>query len=112
MSWSAGEEVRNEVNRNTKERTFLLTLMNVLHIPGNRTNLFALGRWEQDGRKYSACDGILLLNTHNGTLVAQGTRIQNNLYKLNITTRQSDTHQKLDKSIILSAAEPKQTWEV
>ena len=62
-------------------KPYVLQLNNVLHVPKNRNNLLSLGRWEaQHKRKIHIDDGRLTLQTNDGTSVAQGKRLGNNLY--------------------------------
>ena len=76
-----------KVTSRCEGREHILRLENVLHIPSNRNNLLALGRWEQKGRTYTGRDGILTLHDAKGMAIAKGTRIQNNLYKMQFQPR-------------------------
>lgn len=66
----------------TRKRT--LRLENVNHIPSNKYNIFALGRWDSQGRKYKASNGELTLYNGRNDPVLKGHKISSNLYKFNI----------------------------
>jgi hypothetical protein len=61
-----------ELSSTCKGQNYILHLENVLCIPGTRNNLISLGRWDATGGNYTGGNG------------AQGTKIDNHLYKLNI----------------------------
>jgi Pol polyprotein len=44
-----------------KDRIIDLKLKDVLYVPQNKYNLFALGKWDSDGRIYQGCDNKLTL---------------------------------------------------
>ena len=67
---------------------YTLQLENVLYIPSNRNNLISLGRWDKAGGWYTRGGGELTLITKDGTPVARGTQIANNLYKMEVAIRQ------------------------
>ena len=71
---------------------YTLLLENVLHVPGNSTNLISLGRWDRDGRRYEGCNGALTLFTKDRVSVAHGTKIANNLYKMNFKICKDQIH--------------------
>ena len=51
---------------------YILTLQDVLYIPGNKNNLISLGCWEAAGGKYTSCEGMLMLTTESGNPIAKG----------------------------------------
>ena len=53
----------------------------------NRNNLLSLGRWDNAGGSYASTNGILHLTTKSGKIVAEGKRIPNNLYKMNVDVK-------------------------
>jgi len=60
-----------------------LQLNNVLHIPSNQNNLLALGRWEDGaGCKIVFDYSEVILTTKDGTAIAKGEKLQNNLYRI------------------------------
>jgi len=63
-------------------RTYILELKNVLHVPKNKNNLISLGKWEKDKHSYNACDGTITLLTKDKKPVTRGIKISNDLYKL------------------------------
>src|ERR1700735_707137 len=67
--------------------TYVLKLEDVLYIPSNNQNLISLGRWDKAGGHYSGGDGQIKLIAKNGKAVAQGHKIQTNLYKMNLHVR-------------------------
>ena len=92
---------------------FNLLLQNVLHVPGTRNNLISLGRWDAAGGRYVGGKGKITLITQNGQQVAQGTKIDNNLYKMRLTLRNS--HSLLSESptmpLTFIGCEPVLNWE-
>jgi hypothetical protein len=70
-----------------KGQEYNLRLENVLHIPSNRNNLLALGRWEKNSQTYTGKNGILMLNDAKGKAIAKGKHIENNLYKMQFQPR-------------------------
>src|SRR6202522_3839785 len=65
---------------------YILELKNVLYIPSNRNNLISLGRWDKAAGHYAGGGGALTLITKNVISVARGTQIENNLYKMEVST--------------------------
>ena len=74
-------KVKSECNN----RTYILELKNVLHVPKNKNNLLSLGKWEREGQSYNACDSTLSLLTKDKKPVARGAKINNDLYKMTFT---------------------------
>jgi hypothetical protein len=66
---------------------YILELRDVLYIPSNRNNLIALGKWDKLGGRYAGGGGALTLITKDGTTVARGTKVENNLYKMEVAIR-------------------------
>ena len=91
-------------------RLYPLRLDNVLHIPGNRNNLLALGRWEQCGRSYECKEGILSLVNEHGKTVARGTKIKNSLYKMNLEPHER-VGIKVTPNVTFASTDNSQTWE-
>ena len=58
---------------------YILQLENVLYIPNNRNNLISLGKWDKGGRWFIGGGGVMTLITKDGTSVARGTKVGNNL---------------------------------
>ena len=65
---------------------YILRLQNVLYIPTNRNNLLSLGKWDAAGGQYIGGGGKITLKNKNGDIVAAGTKILNNLYKMKLQT--------------------------
>ena len=61
-------------------------LEDVLYISTNKHNLISPGRWDKAGGRYVGGDGKINLVTKNGKHVATGNKINDNLYKMQITT--------------------------
>lgn len=92
---------------------YVLTLGNVLYIPTNRNNLISLGRWDKAGGRYTGGGGALTLITKDGTPVAWGTQIENNLYKMKVAVcLPNASFTKKGKYIpqCFTANEPAQSW--
>jgi len=67
-----------------KGHSYILQLEDVLYVPDNRNNLLSLGRWDRDRRSYIGHNGHITLLTKNKEGVAQGTKVANNLYKMQL----------------------------
>ena len=63
---------------------YTLQLEDVFYILTNRNNLIALGKWDKAGGQYIGGGGALTLITKDGTSVAWGTKVENNLYKMKV----------------------------
>jgi len=88
---------------------YILQLKDVLYIPNNHNNLIALGKWDQQGRHFIVTGGVLTLITKDGILVVQGTKVGNNLYKMNVAIRPLKPMTATPQ--IFSASKPAQSWE-
>jgi hypothetical protein len=66
----------------------MLELQDVLYIPTNRNNLLSLGKWDKGGGQYVGGKEALTLITKDGILVVCGTKVENDLYCLNVITSQ------------------------
>jgi hypothetical protein len=67
---------------------YTLELQDVLYIPTNRNNLLSLGKWDKGGGQYVGGKGVLTLITKDGKPVVRDTKVENNLYRLNVITSQ------------------------
>ena len=68
----------------------------MLHVPKNRNNLLLLSRWEaQHKRKISIDNGRLSLRAKDGTSVAHGKRLSNNLYRITFRVTKAPSEQPL-----------------
>jgi len=88
-------------------RTYILKLKNVLHVPKNKNNLISLGKWEKDKRSYNTCNGTITLLTKDKKPVARGVKISNDLYKLTF----KHIPQMASSNYTFSTASPSQSWE-
>jgi hypothetical protein len=91
-------------------RKHTLCLENVNHIPSNKYNIFALGRWDSQGRRYQASNGELNLFDCRDVPVLKGHKIRTNIYKFQLTPYDT-LNITNDKSYTFSCKEAKQTWE-
>ena len=101
-----------ELKSSYEGHDYILELKNVLYIPTNRNNLISLGRWDKAGGQYRGGGGALILITKDGTPVARGTQIGNNLYKMNVNIREpgaKTTKEEIPQSFVIN--EPSQNWE-
>jgi hypothetical protein len=92
--------------------THSLRLQNVLHIPTNKNNLLSLGRWDMAGGEYRSKNSLLSMIIGTGKTVAIGHRVQNHLYKMQVSVRmvkgdapQSGVHKTF------ATTEPLKSWE-
>ena len=103
-----------ELNSSYGGKNYILELKNVLYIPTNRNNLISLGRWDKAGGYYTGGGGTLVLTTKNSIPVTQGTQIENNLYKMEVTLRKPDIKFKNEANpqcfVINETAQSWETW--
>ena len=93
---------------------YMLQLENVLYIPTNHNNLISLGKWDQDGRRFDGRGGVLTIITKEGVSVAQGTKVENNLYKMKVAVHKLNIMILKTTTItpqIFMTSEPTQSWE-
>jgi len=86
-----------------------LKLEDVLHVPGQKNNLISLGRWDKAGGTYLGGDNKIILITKDGKQVAEGTRLKNFLYGMNVTRRSSSM--AIESSQTFEGTENAQSWE-
>jgi len=84
-----------------------LQLENVNYIPLNKYNIFALGRWDSQGRRYEVSKGKLILFNHLDVPVLKGLKIASNIYKFKLMPINTN-----EISYTFSSQENKQTWEI
>ena len=95
-----------KIKSHCDEHEYTLQLENVLHVPGNNNNLISLGQWDCDGHQYEGLNSILMLFTKDGISVACGTKIANNLYKMNFRICKD----QISMEHTYASAKP-ETWE-
>ena len=76
-----------ELESQCEGKKYAMTLQDVLYIPSNKHNLLSLGKWTAAGGRFIGGDGTLSLISKSGKCVAQGTKMENNLYKMRFTIR-------------------------
>lgn len=76
-----------ELESQCEGKKYVVTLLDVLYMPGNKFNLFSLGRWAAAGGRFIGEDGALSLISKSGKCAAQGTKMVNNLYSMRFTIR-------------------------
>jgi hypothetical protein len=98
-------------------QTYVLQLVDVLHIPSNRNNLILLGRWDSAGGTYRSDNGILKLTINSGTVIAKGRKVHNHIYKMmvriingKLNNKQITRPQTRNLQVFLSEGSP-ETWE-
>jgi len=84
-----------------------LRLENINYIPSNKYNIFALGRWDSQGRRYEASKGELILFNRLDVPVLKGLKIASNIYKFKLTPINTN---KISYTFL--SQENKQTWEI
>ena len=87
-----------------------LHLENVNHIPSTKYNIFALGRWDNNGRKYIASGGELVLYNSQNVPVLKGSKIASNIYKFRLAS--NDANNDTKPIYVFSCNEAKQSWEI
>jgi hypothetical protein len=80
------------------EHIHILRLEDILYVPTNPHNLLSLGYWDNSGGRYQGGNGCLLLITKDRHTVAKGKKIQNNLYKMNLSIRKSKKNGAYNKN--------------
>ena len=85
----------------------ILQLENVNYIPTNKYNIFTLGRWDSQGRRYEASKGEIILFNCLDVPVLKGLKITSNIYKFKLMP--IDTNKT---NYTLLCKEVKQTWEI
>src|ERR1700676_4201279 len=86
-----------------------LKLENVLHIPGQRNNLISLGRWDKAGGTYQGGENKIILITKDGKRVAEGNRLNNFLYGMNVRVKPPTLTS--ESSQTFAGMESAQSWE-
>ena len=87
-------------------RKHTLRLENVNYIPSNKYNIFILGRWDSQGRRYEVSNGKLILFNHLDVPVLKGLKIASNIYKFKLTPINTN-----EINYTFLCQENKQTWE-
>jgi GAG-pre-integrase domain/Integrase core domain len=94
---------------------YMLELQDVLYIPTNQNNFLSLGKWDKGGGQYVGGKGVLTLITKDGKPVVHGTKVENNLYHLNVITSQPNKLLLEQVKFVpqtLFIHEPAQSWEI
>jgi hypothetical protein len=65
-------------------RKRILRLERVNYIPSNKYNIFALGRWDSQGRRYQASKGVLTLYNAQDVPILCGNKISSHIYKFHL----------------------------
>ena len=87
----------------------VLKLKDVLYIPTNKHNLFALGKWDTNGQMYQGYDGKLTLFNKDRKIIAIGTKLTQNLYKFSFKVIKQEY---ISQSIYALSSQPAQGWEI
>ena len=96
---------------NGQHYQFLLT--NVLYVPTNTHNLLSLGRWDTAGGNYHRGQGILTMCASNGDTVAVGTKLSNNLYRLqDFKVSKPETTNSINRTYAFQNNTNLATWEI
>jgi hypothetical protein len=93
--------------------TYILCLKNVLHIPGQKSNLISLGRWDEAGSCYIGGGGKITLITKDGKQITKGEKVNKNMYKMFITinTKGSSSNKYSTMPQTFLGEEPAIDWE-
>src|SRR5215471_14921111 len=100
-----------ELISNCNGKYWTLALKDVLHVPGQKNNLISLGRWDAAGGEYQGGNGKLILVSKNGEQVAQGRKLNNFLYQMQIATKKPYISSSDDGSQTFFAGSNAQDWE-
>jgi hypothetical protein len=91
--------------------SYNIRLENVLHIPDQRNNLISLGRWDSAGGRYCGGKGQITLVTKDGKRIATGTKVENHLYKMNISTKHKLSTMKPSDNLTFVGQNTPLNWE-
>ena len=75
--------------------------------------MISLGRWDKAGGDHRGGGGEIILIRKDEIPVARGTQIENNLYKMEVTTHKLNmkpTNEANSQCFIIN--EPAQSWEI
>src|SRR6202451_4477204 len=97
------------LNSNCNGVDWTLKLENILHVPGQRNNSISLGRWDKAGGTYQGGEKKIILITKNGKRVAEGNRLKNFLYGMNVRVKQPTLTS--ESSQTFAGTESAQSWE-
>jgi hypothetical protein len=103
-----------ELNSTCNGNNYILRLEDVLHVPGQRNNLISLGRWDNEGRRYIGGNGMITLVTKDGRRVAQGKKVNNNLYRMSVSVRKPTSTPSKNNTVTpktFAGNEPSLSWE-
>ena len=101
-----------QIESNFDGKKFISTLENVLYIPTNRHNLLALGRWDKSSGRIDVHHGKLSLISASGQVVAQGERMDTNLYHMDIKVlKPGKSCATSTTSFAYTSSESPQSWE-
>ena len=96
---------------NGQHYQFLLTDM--LYVPTNTHNLLSLGRWDTASSNYHGGQGILTMRASNGDTVAVGTKLSNNLYRLqDFKVSKPETTNSINRTYAFQNNTNLATWEI
>ena len=100
-----------------KGSTYILRLKDILHIPANKNNLISLRHWDNAGGTYKSDARTLKLAMKGRTVVAEGHKVHNHLYKMQVKAHEHvkgkhETHPAQYRYQMFLSEEPMQSWEV
>jgi hypothetical protein len=87
-----------------------LKLENVLHVPGQKNNLISLGRWDTAGGSYQGEENKIILITKDGKRVAEGKRLNNFLYGMNVRVKSPTLTSETQTFVCTDSAQSWKTW--
>ena len=88
-----------------------LKLENALHVPGQKNNLISLGRWDMAGGSYQGGDNKIILITKDGKRVAEGKKLNNFLYGMNVREKPPTlTSESFQTFVCTESAQSWETW--
>jgi hypothetical protein len=73
-------------------KSYMLILQDVLHMPTSQYNLLSLGKWDKSCSNFSVDHSCLSLVKQDGKVIAQGKRIKSNLYKMRLHLKRKSVH--------------------
>ena len=84
-------------------------------MPRTWNNLISLGQWDAAGGCYVRGEGTITRITQNGQHIAQGTKINNNLYKMKLSIQKHHTSPSKSHTVMpltFVGCEPALSWEM
>jgi hypothetical protein len=81
-----------KLHSHVNNKSYTLILQDMLHVPSSQYSLLSLGKWDKSCGNFLVDCRCLSLAKCDGKVVAQGQRLQSNLYKMCLHIQHKYTH--------------------